>query len=396
MLMMTRSRGGRQPRREAPKSGHPSRVALRLGEVVAPELRVHVRVLPELRTEQVNRHAEATPAEALYFGTNFDLVGVEIPPGMRRTTLRAAMRRIMRPDVAVLELPEPLWTRFLPRTVCLTTVWTLSGLARGQWRRARTYAIENNDAISALLGAPRLGRVTSKLTRMSFGTLVFLMYERIAYGSDQAADTYRSLALVSQLDWRIFPELPARPLVTAPPIVPSPLTAVFVGELSPRKGVNLLQRAWELVEMQVGGAQLHLIGSGPLQAEIRRWASQRPGSRHFRGHLVQREVLRVLPTCTALAAPSIRWRRWREQIGLPIKEALASGLTVVTTSETGLAPWLRSRGHHVLSAPPSASDLADALIQALTHPLPREQVLGSLPLVSARLEADRWLHAEAP
>jgi hypothetical protein len=48
----------------------------------------------------------------------------------------------------------------------------------------------------------------------------------------------------------------------------------------------------------------------------------------------------------------------------------------------------------VLTAPPSATAVADALVQALEHPLPRNQVIAALPAVSARLEADLWLHAE--
>ena len=391
---MTRSRS---VRRRGPTFGTDAttqEAELRLGETARPEGEVHIRVLPELRTEQVNRHTQFSPSEALYFGTNFDLVGVEIPAGMRRTSLLAAMSRILRSDVAVLELPEPLWARFLPRTVCLAAAWTLSGLVRGRWRRARTYAIENNDPVSALFGAPRPGRIPSKLARMAFGLLVFLMYERVAYGSEQAARTYRSLTLVGRLDSRVFPELPARPVVSGPTMAPVPRTAVFVGELAPRKGLRVLLQAWELVEERCEDAQLHVVGSGPLEGEIRPWALQRPGSRLFHGHLLQREVLRLLSTCAVLAAPSIRWNRWREQIGLPIKEALTSGLTVVTTTETGLAPWLRKHGHHVLAAPPSAASLADALAQALEHPLPRDQVIAALPPVSARLEADRWLHAE--
>jgi glycosyltransferase involved in cell wall biosynthesis len=391
---MTRSRSVRWRRARYETAASTQEAELRLGEVITPGRHVHIRVLPELRTEQVNRHTQFSPSEALYFGTKFDLVSVEIPAGMRRTSLLAAMSRILRSDVAVLELPEPLWARFLPRTVCLAAAWTLSGLVRGQWRRARTYAIENNDPISALFGAPRLGRVPSRLVRMAFGVLVFLMYERIAYGSDQAAGAYRSLALVDQLESEVFPELPARPAVGGPTGPPKPRTAVFVGELAPRKGLRILLQAWKLVEERCEGAQLHVVGSGPLEGEIRPWALKRPRSRLFHGHLVQREVLHLLPTCVVLAAPSIRWNRWREQIGLPIKEALTSGLTVVTTTETGLAPWLRDHGHHVVAAPPSAASLADALAQALEHPLPRDQVIAALPAVSARLEADRWLHAE--
>jgi glycosyltransferase involved in cell wall biosynthesis len=365
----------------------------RLDATARPQSGVHVRVLPELRTEHVNRHNPSGSAETLYFGANFDLVGVEIPRGIRQTGLLAAMLRILRPDVTVLELPEPLWARVLPRTICLAVTWTLSGVVRGRMRRARTYAIENNDPITALLGDVRLGHIPSRLVRMAFGVLVFLMYERIAYGSEQAAYAYRSLALVHRLDSRVFPELPARPVDGTRAMTPRPRTAVFVGELAPRKGLGVLLPAWELIEERCEDAQLNIVGSGALEGEIRRWVLRRPRSRHFRGHLVQREVLHFLPTCTVLAAPSIRWKRWREQIGLPIKEALASGLTVVTTTETGLSSWLQTHGHHVLTTPLSAAALANVLLQALQDPLPRDQVIAALPSVSARLEADWWLHA---
>jgi glycosyltransferase involved in cell wall biosynthesis len=332
-----------------------------------------------------------TPAEALYFGTNFDLVGIDIPLGMRRTGLVAAVVRVTTSRATALELPEPLWARFLPRSVCLAAAWTLSGLLRGRWRRARTYAIENNDPNAALFGDHAVRPVVARLARIAFGALVYAMYERIAFGSDAAAASYRSLPFVRRLDYRVFLELPSR-RENVRPMASVPRSAVFVGQLAPRKGLQKLLEAWPLVEARCPDAQLHVIGSGPLEAAVAEWASCCPASRTFHGHLPNLDVLAMLPDFTVLAAPSVRWGRWREQIGLPITEALKSGLTVVTTTETGLAPWLHDHGHHVLDAPPSAQELSDALVDALLQPLPRDEVLASLPPISARIEADRWLH----
>jgi glycosyltransferase involved in cell wall biosynthesis len=354
-----------------------------------------IRVLPELRSEQVAHHLEFTPAEAMYFGTNFDLVGIDIPPGMQRTRLVVAMFRVATSPAAVLELPEPLWARFLPRTACLAFTWTISGLFRGRWRRARTYAIENNDPVIALVGNRAVRPLTARIVTLAFGALVCAMYERIAFGSEAAATSYRSLPFVSRLQHRVFLELPQRPPEGSHE-TPTPRSAAFVGQLVDRKGLQTLLEAWELVEARCPGSQLHVIGSGPLEPEVIRWASTGLPSRRYLGHLPQRDVVELLPGFTVLVAPSIRWGRWREQIGLPIKEALTSGLTVVTTTETGLSSWLDSQGHRVLPAPPSAAALSEALIDALVHPLSREQVMAALPPVSARREADQWLHRPAP
>ncbi|MGK5169811.1 glycosyltransferase [Geodermatophilus sp. CPCC 205761] len=327
-----------------------------------------------------------------YFGAGPDVVDLPIPPHTHRTSLVRAMWRIATASAAVLELPEPLWARFLPRTVCLAMSWTLSGLLRGRWRRARTYAIENNDPVSALIGSRVPPDPVAKALRMGIGLLVRLMYEKIAFGSDAAAAAYRSLPGVARIEHRVFTELPARPgrPASRPPLQRS---AVFVGELAPRKGLSILLDAWRYVEARFPDAQLHVIGSGPLYRAATDWAGTRPTARTLHGQLPQRDVIELLPGFTVLVAPSIRWGRWREQIGLPITEALQSGLTVVTTTETGLAPWLREHGHHVLTTPLTAEALAEALSSALDDPLPRQRVLDSLPAVSTRVESDRWLHS---
>jgi hypothetical protein len=350
-----------------------------------------IRVFAELRSDHVRLYPHLTPAECLFFDVNFDLVDIDVPDDFRRVSLLQAMVRIAASRARVLELPEPLWARFLPRAVCLALVWTLSGLVRGRWRRARTYAKENNAPLTALFGDRALPGPVAAVLRFLLGGLVCAMYERIGFASEGAAAAYLSLPFVGRIEQRVALELPVRPAAVEGTSGTAG-SAVFVGQFEPRKGLRILLPAWELIEPVRDGAHLHIVGSGLLEPEIDRWARERPRSRTFHGHRSRQEVLRLLPGFSVLVAPSIRTGRWREQIGLPITESLSSGLTVVTTDETALAPWLSSHGHHVVEAPPTPESLAKALLAALDDPLPRAEVVDSLPRHLPRTESDRWLH----
>src|SRR4051794_18809038 len=102
-----------------------------------------IRVLPELRAVQVEREPHMAPAETWYFGTNYDLEGTAIPHRFVHVTAATAVWRLLRTRAVVLEVPEPLWVRFLPVNVLLVVTWRVSGWLRLTNRRARPYAIEN-------------------------------------------------------------------------------------------------------------------------------------------------------------------------------------------------------------------------------------------------------------
>lgn len=332
------------------------------------------------------------PGTTLYFSRKYDLGAT--PPGHQfvQVSLLQAIVRVARSRAQKLELPEPLWLRYYPGNFVLGVVWRASGLLRGTRRSASAYSIENNDVDALLFSGRSVPAPVRKIAVAAFGLTARAVYGRLAYGSDGARETYESIPFLRGVTSRTFLELPApRSSVNDEG---QPGRAVFVGRLEDRKGIERLMDAWPAVEEAVPGAVIEIVGDGPLSDDVEDWCHQNESQRVASGALDHATVLRRLEAASVLVAPSQRDGRWREQIGLPISEALSTGLTVVTTSETGLADWLRSTGHYVVSADRGDfSALSGAIIRALEYPLDRASVLGTLPSTLGRIEADAWLNS---
>jgi len=110
--------------------------------------------------------------------------------------------------------------------------------------------------------------------------------------------------------------------------VPGGRGAVYVGRLSPEKGVRLLLEAWR--EMQ--GVPLTVVGSGPDEAELRRLAEDIAGVR-FTGHLPPDGVVTELSRAAFLVAPSLCY----ENFPLVVVEAMACGRPVVASHPTAMS-----------------------------------------------------------
>lgn len=352
-----------------------------------------LRIVPELRAVHVERHRLGTPAELLYLDAGYDLPGTRLLPGIEKVTMAAALRRFATTEAEVLEVPEPLWLRFWPRHVALVAGFRLAGLLRGRRHEVCAYAMENNSVDVLVRGGGRLPSFAVTVVAALVGAIARLGLDRICYASPAARDTYARLPFVAAVPSTLALELPE----PAPcPRAAAPLRAVFLGVLDERKGVRELLLAWPAVEQAVPGAVLDLIGAGPLSDEVHEWAAEAPATRRLLGGMPHAAVQAALATASVLVAPSVPEGRWIEQIGLPVKEGLAAGATIVTTRQTGLAPWLAEHGHHVVDAdrPSLPRRLSAALESALRHPLPRDEVRSSLPARDGRLTADAWLHGD--
>ncbi|MCF3130208.1 glycosyltransferase [Streptomyces olivochromogenes] len=288
---------------------------------------------------------------------------------------------------STVEVPEPLWLREFPRTAVVALSAKLGGVIRRKQVRVVSYAIENSE-FSELVGNVPCRRFV-RLVLSAFLKL-YLRYavDFVVFGTPGAQRAYAA----------VWPRAERYPVILELPASRGGRTRarqglVFLGETSPRKGVDVAMSSWELLEVEFPDAVFSIAGTGPLDDAITRWCRANPGQRRFLGLLRHEEALELIGSALVLVAPSVREKRWREQVGLPISEALSLGLTVVTTDETGLAGYLSSRGHQVVrSEMLSPQSLAAAMSAALASPLPMSRVSGDLPAIHGRHRSHEVLH----
>ena len=352
-----------------------------------------IRLVPELRAVHLERYARTTPALMLYFDENYDLAGVPVPPEIRKVRLQSLVSVFWSSKAVVLEMPEPLWVRFLTTGAAIAVLFKMTGAVRGRRRLIGTYAMENNSLSRLIGGRRRVPEPVVRVFAVGLGLYMRAFIDRLAFASSGAERLYMALPFVSAIEHRTVEELPSALAADDDSVTTG--SALFVGVLEPRKGVRELFAAWEQVERIHERVMLSIVGPGPLAREVEAWVAQRPSSRCYLGQRPRTEVVERLRRTQLLVAPSIPYGRWREQIGLPIKEALSVGVTVVTSRQTGLVDWLEQHGHRVVDL--SVSDagvdaLASAVSEALTSPLDRATVRASLPEVEGRIDSDAWLH----
>lgn len=358
-------------------------------------IRVHV----DLRGADIALLNDMGPAEIWYFVPHRDLPPVEQLPGCCiRVTPMTAVWRVFKSRAQTIEIPEPLWARFLPVGLTLMLAARLSRLLTGQPRRTVFYALENNEPEQALFGRSSVPGSARRLFVYILGFLLSRLVDRVAFGSPSALRTYEQIRSLKVPEIFVVTELPARPVPDdeeeSSESSKSSERALFVGALELRKGIGPLMRAWERVERDLPQASITIVGSGPLETEVQRWVASSPGRRAYLGQINHVDLSALYARADVLVAPSIRDGRWREQIGLQLSESLSNGLTLVVSDETGLAAWLARNGHRVVPAGSVDQLLAPTIVSALRHPLQRSRVRASLPPVHGRVEADRWLHRQ--
>jgi phosphatidylinositol alpha-mannosyltransferase len=146
---------------------------------------------------------------------------------------------------------------------------------------------------------------------------------------------------------------------------------VFVGRHEPRKGLEVLLRAWPEVAARTG-ARLRVVGADPLSV---RWLLRRKGLRgealDLLGSVAEEELTRELREASALAAPSLG----RESFGMVLTRAFACATPVVASDIEGYSEVVEP-GTGVLVPPGDAGALATALIELLEDE-PRRSALGA-------------------
>jgi glycosyltransferase involved in cell wall biosynthesis len=155
---------------------------------------------------------------------------------------------------------------------------------------------------------------------------------------------------------------------------------VFVGRLTEEKGIKLLLEDWP------AGERLDVIGTGPLEAEIRRLARDREGIR-LRGQMDREDVVSSLSSYEGLLVPSL----WREGLPTTILEAMSAGRPSIVSSRVAAAASLHDQGAAVVYTPGNQASLVASLAHVRQH---CESLRAScLSTHQARYSQGAWLEA---
>ncbi len=129
--------------------------------------------------------------------------------------------------------------------------------------------------------------------------------------------------------------------------------ALFAGKLSQEKGLWTLLEAWS----GLAHVPLRIVGSGPLERDLRTRATERGLNVEFLGMRSRTETIQLMRDAVMLVLPS----EWFEGFPLVITESYASGTPIVASRIGGLPELVREGITGALFEPRDTAALARAV-----------------------------------
>src|SRR5213078_3636913 len=153
---------------------------------------------------------------------------------------------------------------------------------------------------------------------------------------------------------------------------------VFVGRHEPRKGLQVLLRAWPEIRRQTG-ARLRVVGADPLQVRLLLTRHRIPDEGiDALGFVSERERTDELLTAKALVAPSLGG----ESFGMVLTRAFACAAPVVASDISGYRDVMTAETG-LLVPPGEPVALAEAVTELLADE-PRREAFGAAARKLAR------------
>jgi glycosyltransferase involved in cell wall biosynthesis len=128
---------------------------------------------------------------------------------------------------------------------------------------------------------------------------------------------------------------------------------LYLGRLTEEKGIRLLMAAWDSLDIDM---PLVLAGTGPLQDEVTRWASNRRDVQYL-GLRSKIECQNLLSRAATVVAPST----WLEAFGLVVVEAMAADVPAVAPAHGAFPELIDDGVTGLLYTPGDPTALADSL-----------------------------------
>jgi glycosyltransferase involved in cell wall biosynthesis len=168
------------------------------------------------------------------------------------------------------------------------------------------------------------------------------------------------------------------------PLPDGPPSAVFVGRLVEKKGLDVLLAAWPHVREALPDARLTVIGDGPLQGEVTGAGitHERPDPDRRRAQVrdaIARAHVVVQPSRTATTGDA-------ESLLLVNLEGQASGRPVVSTRHGGIPEFVDDGATGLLVPEGDPTALADALVHLLGDRAEAERLGRAGPAWAARFD----------
>lgn len=159
---------------------------------------------------------------------------------------------------------------------------------------------------------------------------------------------------------------------------------LFMGRLSPEKGVVQLVSAFHLLNLTDPETRLTIAGDGPQRLLIQRLIEDLnlADAVSITGWLEKEELIRLIRAARAVVIPSV----WQEPFGLVAIEAMAQGKPILYTDH-GALPWIAENGRAGLSF---QSGAIDHLVSALRYLQGSPEAAASLGATGAGIIADRF------
>ncbi len=130
--------------------------------------------------------------------------------------------------------------------------------------------------------------------------------------------------------------------------------AVFVGRLSPEKGVETILNAWSQLQIDL---PLTIVGDGPLADRVREATEQDPRIRWL-GHQTSERVLEIVGGAKFLLLPSL----WYEGLPKIIVEAFSKGTPVIASNLGAMTELIEHERNGMLFIPGDPAALAAAVL----------------------------------
>jgi glycosyltransferase involved in cell wall biosynthesis len=184
------------------------------------------------------------------------------------------------------------------------------------------------------------------------------------------ADTVDYFFVLTNYGKNIFIKagLPPSKLVVKPNIIyPEPRQrdkdeiqnyALFLGQLSKKKGIEILVDVWKEIDFK-----LIVAGNGPLLERLREKANNERSKIEFIGAVPHSQAIELLKKASFLILPSLHI----EGFPLVISEAMALGVPVITSNSGPLTELVEDMETGLLTQPGNINDLRAKIIFALKN-----------------------------